>query len=155
MSASLQWGYGLNNGSPATKFVDIFDGAKGIYGDEQRRSIRPALLRLAQENCFRSWAVGDSIPADGRRLLIGVVEGSRYDFEFLDVVCGSDKFKFLDIFMLSDCMSQSKIEAFIPGIAPVFLSPAIGVWDYGTLIVKANGFGAAKQAVAVYGIMVI
>src|SRR5258707_8256996 len=112
------------------KFVDLFDCSKHLYGDELQRSIRPVLLQLARENGFKTWAIGDGIPADGRRLLIGVAEYSRYDFELLDAVCGSHKFKFLDIFMLSDCKSQSEIEAYIPGVARVFHSPVAGIWEH-------------------------
>jgi hypothetical protein len=60
------------------------------------------------------------------------------------------RFKFLDIFMLDDCKSQSELEAFIPGVTPVFHSPVIGIWQHGTLVAKADGFAAAKRAIAAY-----
>jgi hypothetical protein len=137
-------------GRQVTKFVDLFDNSRHMHGDERRRSVRPLVLELAQENGFRSWAVGDGIPSDGTRLLIGVVDWSRYDFEVLDAICRSDKFRFLDIFMLDDCKAQSEIEAFIPGVTPVFQSPVIGMWEHGTLVAKAKWFAAAKQVIAAY-----
>jgi hypothetical protein len=82
------------------------------------------------------------------------VDWSRYDFEFLDALCRPNKFEFVDMFMLDDCRSQSEIEAFIPGVAPVFQSPVIGIWEQGILVDRANGFPAAKQAIAAYEIVV-
>jgi len=85
------------------------------------------------------------MPTHRRRILVGAVESSRYDFEFLDLVSGFDEFEFRDIFMLSDCGSQSEIETYIPGATPVYHSPAIGIWEDGNLVARANGFGQRNK----------
>jgi hypothetical protein len=128
-------------------FVDIFETAKGIHGDEHRAFVRSSVLQLVRERGFRFWSLGDPVLESGSRLIIGIVEASRYDFEVLDLVSGSGKFDQIDLFWITDVQSQSEIELYLPGASSLFHTPIIGIWKDGTLVAKAGGLFAAKQAV--------
>ena len=104
---------------------------------------------------MRAWKPGDEIPSRGRRFLIGATEWSPRDLNLLDSVCDTLKGDQLDLFILSECKSQSEIEGFVAGIAPVYHSPVVGVWEDGRLMASASGWKRAVDLLAGYGVVTI
>jgi hypothetical protein len=52
---------------------------------------------------------------------------------------GSDAFGPVEVFDVQDCTGQSDFEQYVPGIAPVFQTPVVGIWENGKLIAKGSG----------------
>lgn len=132
-------------------FVDLFEEARqrvdGSPVDQQNyvRSVLPERVRSAG---FKISDMRSSAQERGRRVLIGVSYFSMYDMQLLDAIRNSAKKDTVEIFMVGECQSQSQIEAFIPGITPVFQSPVVGIWDSETLIAKAWGWQGRQLLVA-------
>ena len=99
-------------------FPELFTESVGIGPVERQTYILSRLPTRAQERGMRVWKPGDGIPTLGRRFLIGVEPFSR-ELNLLDSVCETLKGNQLDMFILSQCKSQSEIEDFVAGIAPV------------------------------------
>jgi hypothetical protein len=115
---------------------------------EQQAYILSALPARAREKGMRVWKLEDGIPTRGRRFLIGVTEYSRRDLNLLDGVCGTLKGNQLDMFILSQCKSQSEIEDYVAGIGPVYHSPVVGVWEDGRLTASVSGWKKVVQLLA-------
>jgi hypothetical protein len=107
-------------------FTELFTESAGMRPAEQQAHILSRLPTRAQERGVQVWKPGDGIPTRGRRFLIGVTQYSARDLNLLDSVCETLKGNRLDMFVLSQCNSQSEIEDFVAGIGPVYQSPVVG-----------------------------
>jgi hypothetical protein len=107
----------------------------------------------ARERGVRVWNPKDRIPLRGRRFLIGITQYSPRDLNLLDCACEALEGNQLDMFILSQCKSQSEIEDFITGIGPVYHSPVVGVWEDGYLTTSGSGWNAI-QLLAGYGVVI-
>ena len=133
-------------------FAELLTESAGMGAAEQQAHILSKLPTCAQERDMRVWKPGDGIPSRGRRFLIGVTEYSARDLNLLDSVCDTLTGNQLDIFILSQCKSQSEIEDFVTGIGPVYHSPVVGVWEDGRLTAGVSGWNAV-QLLAGYGVV--
>src|SRR5262249_2718711 len=133
-------------------FTELLTESAGMGPAEQQAYILSRLPTCAQERGVRVWTPEDGIPTRGRRFLIGVTQYSLRDLDLLDSVCETLKGYQLDMFVLSQCKSQSEIEDFIAGIGPMYHSPAVGVWEDGRLIASGSGLKAI-QLLAGYGVV--
>jgi hypothetical protein len=133
-------------------FTELLTESAGIGPAEQQVRILSRLPTRAQERGMRAWKPGDGIPTRGRRFLIGV-EPFSSELSLLDSVCEALKGDQLDVFTLRECKSQSEIEDFIPGIAPVYQSPVVGIWQDGRLAASGSGWNAI-QLLAGYGVVI-
>jgi hypothetical protein len=131
--------------------TELFTESAQMTPAEQQTYILSALPIRAAQLGMRVWGLEDGIPIHGRRLLIGVTQYSRGDLDLLDAIHDALLSDQLDVFMISQCKSQAEIEDFVPGIAPVFQSPVVGVWEDGHLTAKGCGW-EARQLLARYDV---
>jgi len=111
-------------------------------GDQQL--LRSELLPSVVANTRMSmWSPGESFPATGARILIGVVTWSLYDLDLLDTL---DQSTFdhdtVHVFDLDSCATQSDIENYIPGIGKVCQTPVLGYWQDGQQLHREQGAAA-------------
>jgi hypothetical protein len=75
------------------------------------------------------------------------------DLNLLDRVCEALKGNQLDMFILTECKSQSEIEGFVAGVGLVYHSPVVGVWEEGRLTASVSGWKNAVEFLAGYGVV--
>lgn len=126
------------------KLADLFFESMHMKPADQQRYILSELPKRVQDVGLKLWKPGDPIQNRGRRFLIGVTEFNREDLELLDKLRELSETSQLDIFILSECKSQSDVEVYVPGVAMVYQSPVVGIWEDGILTAKASGW-EAKQ----------
>ncbi len=89
-----------------------------------------------------------------RRTLILYAEWSNYDRDLVsdlqkmiseNVI--TDEFHFVEVSVIK---TMSEFEKYIPGIGPVYQTPAIGVWDGETLLYRGTGFHARQYLREMY-----
>lgn len=102
----------------------------------QQEYARKQFPELVSRSNFQLWKLGDEIPNNGQRLVLGVATYSNSDMRLLDALdetVGVGTEERVDVFNVLDCKSQSDFDMYVPGIAKVFQSPVLGVWEDGTL----------------------
>ena len=125
-------------------FSDLLVGRSDVHPATQQRSARERFPLLLRGSHLLPWG-SVVIEFAPRRTLIGVAPGySRPDLELLDLLNtelgrGSDAFGLVEVFDVQECSDQSDFERYVPGIAPVFHTPVVGIWENKRLVAKASG----------------
>jgi len=104
---------------------------------------------LAQKG-FAKWRPTSDVCSQETRLLIGIAAYNGPDVELAQQVVGEalqhSRSLAVDFFDVQDVTSMQDFEKYIPGITPVYQTPAVGVWVRGQLAKCASGFAGRKLA---------
>src|SRR5262245_27456203 len=125
-------------------FRDLWEQSKKrVHPRDQQEWLRNELpKRLGQAG------IQTAKPGGGAsdRIVLGITEYNREDLLLLDSVqtASSSVGLVLEVFLLTECKSQSAIDGYVPGIGPVYQSPVVGIWKVGALVDSGSGH-AAKE----------
>ena len=137
-------------------FVELLTERNNIPIQEQQSQAGILFPSVVTESKLNLWHIGDSIPCEGKLILIGVAaEFSVQDLELLDKINerlsnlpGIDER--VDVFDVSACKKMSDFESYIPGIGNVYQTPVVGYWEDGEPREKYSGFQAREWLVNRY-----
>jgi hypothetical protein len=120
------------------KFVDLWESSKHLSPAEQQKWLRHELLRRLGECGARLAHKGHGGPD---RIVLGIAEYAHEDLRMLDSVCdaASALGVAVEVFLMTECKSQSEIEEYVPAVGPVFQSPVTGIWRAGYLYGSGSG----------------
>jgi hypothetical protein len=130
-------------------------GTPGLHGPsaDQAEVVRRFPAAVAASS-MHWWSPGDPVAGRGARFLVGVAPYSWYDLRLLDRI--DEAFSVwrsqeapprVDVFNTAECLTQEDFNRWVPGIAPVFQSPILGIWLDGRFLEAHQGF-AARDLVA-------
>jgi hypothetical protein len=95
---------------------------------------------------FSIWKLGDPIPQKGERLLIGVAPGWwAPDLRLLDALhekITEEHSEAIQLFDVIKCRTLEDLENHIPGIGRGIVTPFVGYWKDGDLLIKKSGLDA-------------
>jgi hypothetical protein len=128
------------------------DGSLGMG----QRNLDDRFACVVSTSPFRLWSPGSPIPAQGKRLLIGVATWSAYDMKLLDAVAPALQRLpgnlTVEVFNVADCSSPEAFDQYVPGIGRVFHTPVVGLWSDGQLVDKATGRMGRELVAGVFGL---
>lgn len=147
----------LRSASPAveanrfSQLIVPFVRTKGIHTREEFGDIgrhcewrSQNFPRIVAESALNWWQPGDPIATEGERVLCGVAPACRYDMYLLDqledaVRRGRIEAR-VDVFSVDSVQKMEDFEAYIPGVTPVYQTPAVGRWANGCLQERLTGY---------------
>lgn len=131
------------------KLTHLFDERRGILDNGSYvRSRAPEVFEKTPLRLAHELATGSG----KNRVVLGVAFYSRPDLELLDALvqklrsgnCGTDRPIY--VFDALMCKSMEDFERLVPGIAPVYDTPVVGIWEGGELVSKGWGIWRVKSS---------
>jgi hypothetical protein len=124
--------------------AELFVEATRLAPMDQARYVSAGLDRLFAGGPISFWSPEESIPMEGRWILVGFAPYSLPELELLDKIKEAlerslTRREKVQIFNVLDCKTMADLEKYIPGIGNVCHTPVVGIWQNGVLIQKASG----------------
>jgi hypothetical protein len=120
------------------------------FPPDRRRELFPGFVERSPR--LRLWVPGQSIPAQGSFLLLGVATWSGYDMNLLDLIEGTpDTGIHVEVLDVDTVSSAEALARLFPGVA-LLQTPFVGYWLDGKLTESASGFEGRKLVARVCGL---
>lgn len=125
------------------KFLELWNRSVHMDVSTQQAWLKAELSLMLLAAGVRAARKGPGVPD---RMVIGIAEYARSDFELLDVVCPAvlSLGVTMEFFLCTDCQSLGEINEYVPDTGPVFHSPIVGIWRAGVLEEVASGYTARE-----------
>jgi hypothetical protein len=134
------------------KTMQIFHQAQQLPPGQQSRYISDRIPAALAGSKIGIWNPEASIPLAGRRTLLGIAPYAPLDLKLLDALCEAmedprNQGEQLEMFDILTCTDMRDLQARTPEIGNVPHTPILGVWENGTLTLRASGAKALQMLV--------